>query len=115
MIRPKLYLRDLLWLIVVISLALGWWNYARRTQAEQRDLEHDLLMHADTVNSFVYVVEKLGCELSASSAGHTKIIVPTQLQPAALSFTLTIPREELQQTIEQKYGKRYRGKFEDLK
>jgi hypothetical protein len=43
--KPQLALRDLLWLVLVCGLALGWWVHARRLQGElvQQTTAHKLV------------------------------------------------------------------------
>jgi hypothetical protein len=99
-------IREKLLVTLVVGLALGWWLHARRLQS-------DLLYQADLVDSFAYALVDLGCEIPEGTGPHTKIIVPEVFhsyarekgKSASLSFTTSVPREQLQRTLNGEFNR----------
>jgi hypothetical protein len=113
---PQLHLRDLFWLVLVISLGLGWWVHVRRLQSDAVRVQRDLILQADYVQQFVSVLTKLGCEIPPDSdprcsngGPYTRIFVPDGIQKltGCVSFTLSGPRDQLQRTLDGEFGRDY--------
>jgi hypothetical protein len=102
-------IRDLAWLTILVAVLLGWWVHARRSEAEKRKLQTDLLLQADFVDQFVSVLQSLGCEIPpdtdprcAAGGNYTRIFVPAKLQKetGCISFTLSGGRDQLQRNLD---------------
>jgi hypothetical protein len=113
-------IRELVLLVAVAAMGLGWWAHVRRLKAEARQLESDLLYQADFVDQFVSVLKNIGCEIPpdsdprcASGGPYTRIFFPSYVtsQTGALTSTLSGPRSELQRTLDGEYGVRFRAKL----
>jgi hypothetical protein len=110
-------LRELVLLVSLVAMGLGWWVHVRWLESQRKAVERDLLMQADFVSQFVSVLKQLGCEIPpdsdprcASGGPYTRIFVPQpmQLLTRCISFTLSGPRSELQRTLDGEYGQRFR-------
>src|SRR5262245_48745642 len=55
-------IREMVLLMALVGMGLGWWSHVRRLEDRQKSLERDLLMQADYVDQFVSVLKQLGCE-----------------------------------------------------
>jgi len=111
-------IRELVLLVALVGMGLGWWVHVRRLESQRRSLERDLLMQADYVSQFVSVLKQLGCEIPpdsdprcANGGPYTRIFVPQEMQllTHCISFTLSGPRSELQRTLDGEYGERFRN------
>ena len=106
-------IRELLLLTVIVAMGLGWRLHARRLQLDARQLQIDLLYQVDLVNTFVYALIDLGCELPKDTGPYTKILVPEYIQAharenhksASVSFTTSVPREQLQRTLDGEFNR----------
>ena len=116
-------IRELVLLVALVGMGLGWWVHVRRLESQRKSLERDLLMQADYVSQFVSVLKQLGCEIPpdsdprcANGGPYTRIFVSEELQASfhsrglsyPRSFTLSGPRSELQRTLDGEYGERFR-------
>lgn len=110
-------LRELVFLIALAAMGLGWWVHAQSQQREIRALQADLLMQADFVSQFVTVLKGFRCEIPPDSdprcAGggpYTRIFYPEYItrETGALSSTLSGPRDQLQRTLDGEFGVRFR-------
>ena len=116
-------IRELVLLVALVAMGLGWWVHARQLKSDVTHLQSDLLTQADFVSQFVSVLTNLGCEIPADSdprcargGPYTRIFVPQELQTyfhsqgasAPISFTLSGPREQLQRTLDGEFGRRFR-------
>ena len=105
-------IRELVLLMALVGMGLGWWAHVRRLERQRKGLQRDLLMQADFVQQFVSVLTKLGCEIPPDSdprcsngGPYTRVFVSPDLQrqTGCISFTLSGPRSELQRTIDGDY------------
>jgi hypothetical protein len=110
-------LRELVLLIALAALGLGWWVHARSQRREIRTLQADLLMQADFVDQFVSVLNNLQCEIPpdsdprcANGGPYTRIFFPGYVtqNTGMLSSTLSGPRDQLQRTLDGEFGARFR-------
>jgi len=102
-------IRELVLLVALVGMGLGWWVHVRRLESQRISLQRDLLMQADFVQQFVSVLTKLGCEIPPDSdprcavgGPYTRVFVPAELQrqTGCISFTLSGPRPELERTLD---------------
>ena len=106
-------IRELVLLVALVAMGLGWWVHVRRLQADARRVQSDLLYQADLVDTFAHFVRGLGCEIPpdsdprcAAGGPYTRIFVSDDLQAwfrsrgqsAPVSCTASVPRQELQRT-----------------
>jgi len=108
--------RELVLLVALVAMGLGWWVHARRLQGDMDHLQSDLLAQARFVDQFVSVLTQLGCEIPpdsdprcANGGPYTRIFVPAELQDEThcISFTLSGPRDELQRTLDGEFYRRF--------
>jgi len=112
-------IRELVLLVALVGMGLGWWVHVRRLQSEARQLQSDLLYQADLVDTFAKFVKGLGCEIppDPDNGPYTRIFVSEELQAwfrsrgqsAPVSCTTSVPRQELQRTLDGEFGVRYRA------
>ena len=102
-------IREMVLLVAVVAMGLGWWVHVRRLKGEIVHLQSDLLTQADFVQQFVSVLTKLGCEIPADSdprcaigGPYTRVFAPAEITKltGCISWTLSGPREELQRTLD---------------
>ena len=107
-------LRELVLLMAVVAMGLGWWVHVRRLRNEARQLQNDLLTQARFVDQFVHVLTKLGCEIPldtdprcAVGGPYTRVFVPQELQTPTrcISFTLSGPRDQLQRALDGEFAR----------
>ncbi|HEX5102547.1 MAG TPA: hypothetical protein VFV87_01970 [Pirellulaceae bacterium] len=112
-------LRELVLLVALAAMGLGWWVHANRQQREIRALEDDLLMQADFVDQFVSVLKHIGCEIPpdsdprcATGGPYTRVFYPGYVtqQTGMLSSTCSGPRDQLQRTLDGEFGVRFRNR-----
>jgi hypothetical protein len=110
-------LRELVLLVALAAMGLGWWVHARQLRSEMDQLQTDLLMQADFVSQFVSVLKGIGCEIPpdsdprcANGGPYTRIFHPDYItkQTGAISATLSGPRDQLQRTLDGEFGVRFR-------
>ena len=110
-------IRELVLLVALVAMGLGWWVHVRQLQREARALQTDLLMQADFVSQFISVLKNIGCEIPpdsdprcANGGPYTRIFFPGYVtqQTGMLSSTLSGPRDELQRTLDGEFGVRFR-------
>jgi hypothetical protein len=110
-------IRELVLLVALVAMGLGWWVHVRRLQSNIEHLQTDLLTQADFVTQFVSVFSQLGCEIPpdndprcAGGGPYTRIFVPAEMQQLThcISFTLSGPRDQLQRTLDGEFAERFR-------
>ena len=111
-------LRELVLLIALAAMGLGWWVHVRQLKTEARALETDLLKQSDFVSQFVSVLKNIGCEIPpdsdprcANGGPYTRIFFPDYVtkQTGMLSSTCSGPRDQLQRTLDGEFSVRFRN------
>jgi hypothetical protein len=115
----RITLRELILLVALVAMGLGWWVHVQKLQRDARKLEADLLMQADFVSQFISVLKNIGCEIPpdsdprcANGGPYTRIFFPSYVtqQTGMLSSTCSGPRDQLQRTLDGEFGVRFRNK-----
>ena len=91
MTLPKLNLRDLLWLVVVVALSIGWWADRVKLQKQIATRERSEALLVDRLRAHLSVAEltdtiqRLGGGTSQGSTVRVKAILEGKSPPAGSS------------------------------
>jgi hypothetical protein len=90
---PQFSLRELLLLVLVIGLALGWWVHGRQ-------LQRSLINQRRLVESFATVLRSLECKIEPDAGGLTKVTIPYNISTGMLGMPVPVPFKEFQETLD---------------
>jgi hypothetical protein len=102
-------LRELILLIAVAAVGLGWWVHVRRLNQQARTLRTDLYTQARFVDQFVSVLNHMHCEIPpdsdprcANGGPYIRIFYPSYVthETGMLSSTCSGSRDQLQRTLD---------------
>jgi len=88
---PRLYLRDLFWLILVIAMGFGWWAHVER-------IKTDRMYQARLVEALALALTESGGAIAADSGDVTRISLPKS-SPNLLELNASVPVEEFNRTM----------------
>lgn len=89
---PRFSIRELLLLVLVIGLALGWWVH-------NRQLQRSLANHRGLAEDFSSVLTSLECKSEPDDSGLTKITIPYNISTGMLGMPTDVPCKEFQEIL----------------